>query len=304
MVVAEKINLAAEIYIRTLSPWFRRQYWQQHADEADASVLWPGFRRILGQHLAGDMSIVTAAITQPHPVQVASRSVFNRSRLYPDLWYYGYLLTLPEFRRQGLGERVIQAGLAEIRRAGAKYCSCYVEYGNRASVDLAERLGLVRLPLVRMVVRGVDSEITGDICLEPAHSPDVRQWVVKGEVQEGTAGEAIAADELHVPRSSLPWRSPDSALYWLYLGERIVGVARVSAQKSVVVPVIAPINSNSRKLTHAMVAAVSQAGCPVFVFASPALCGEYVDHYAGQDEVSCKLFSIFWTELNKPAGSH
>lgn len=304
MVVAEEVNLAAEMDIRALSLWFRRQYWRQHADEVDASVLWPGFRRILGQHLAGDMSIVTAAITQPNPVQVASRSVFTRSRLYPDLWYYGYLLTLPEFRRQGLGERTVLAGLAEIRRAGAKYCSCYVEYGNRASVDLAEKLGLVRLPLVRMVVRGVDSGMTGEICLEPAQSPDIRQWIAKGEVLGGTAGEAIAADELHVPKPSLPWRSPDSVLYWLHLGERILGVARVGAQKSVVVPVIAPINSDSRKLTHAMVAAVSQAGCPVFVFASPALCGEYVDCYAGQDEVSCKLFDIFWTELNKQAGSH
>lgn len=304
MVEVEKVNLTTEINIRALSLWFRRQYWHQHADEADASVLWPGFRRILGQLLAGDMSIVTAAITQPHPVQVASRSVFTRSRLYPDLWYYGYLLTLPEFRRQGLGERVMRAGLAEIRRAGAKYCSCYVEYGNRASVDMAEKLGLERLPLVRMVVRGVDSGMTGEICLEPAQSPDVRQWIAKGEVQGGAAGEAIAADELHVPRPSLPWHAPDSALYWLHLGEKILGVARVGAQKSVVVPAIAPINNDSRKLTHAMVTAVSQAGFPVFVFTSPALCGEYVDRYAGQDKVSCKLFSIFWTELNKPAGSH
>lgn len=300
---------AAKVDIRPLSLWFRRQYWRRHADEADASVLWPGLRQVLSQRLAGEVSLVTAATTRASPVQVASRSVFTRSRLYPDLWYYGYLLTLPEFRRQGLGERVMQAGLAEIRRAGGRYCSCYVEYGNRASVDLAEKLGLARLPWVRMVVRGAGGGASGEVSLTPARSTDVRQCLAAGmgaavhNLLGQGAGEAIAADELHVPGSSLPWRSPDSALFWMQMGEKVVGMARVGGHKSVIVPVIDPLDGDVPQLIHAMVVAVSQGERPAFVFLPSAICEEYVRRYAGRDGVSCNVFDIFWGDITKPQGA-
>lgn len=308
MAEAVGCDLAANVDIRPLSLWFRRQYWRRHADEADASVLWPGFRLLLSQRLAGEVSLVTAATTRTSPVQVASRSVFTRSRLHPDLWYYGYLLTLPEFRRQGLGERVMQAGLTEIRRAGGRYCSCYVEYGNRASVDLAEKLGLARQPWVRMVVRGVGGAASGGVSLTPARSMDVRQCLAAGmgaAVQDllgGAAGEAIVADELHVPGSSLPWRSPDSALFWLQLGEKVVGMARVGRYKSVIVPVIDPLDGDPTQLIHAMVSLVSQGERPAFVFLPSAICGEYVGRYAGRAAVSCKVFDIFLGDITTLQG--
>ena len=196
-------KLAVDLNVQRLSLAFRRRYWTRHADEPDASILWPGIRQQIGQWLAGESPIVAAALTASSKPVVASRAIFSRSQTLHDLWYYGYFYTLPKYRRLGLGERVMRDGLAAIAKAGARNCSCYVAENNHASADLAIKLCFQKLPFVRVVFRDAQDALH-TIRSQVAETTNVRLLVgattLINRIVGGNDVTALITDELTIKR--------------------------------------------------------------------------------------------------------
>ncbi len=245
--------------VQRLSLAFRRNYWTRNADEQDAGNLWAGFRPELSRWLSGETSIVIGALTTPAPSIVASRSVFTRSIVDHEHWFYGYFYTHPTFRRQGLGESVMRAGLMEIAKLGGRCCSCYVAENNSASIDLAIKLGFRQLPFIRVVFRGGhDSERDCRNVLaeaKDAHlSSDINE-LVNAMIGDWGAN-AIVKEELLVRKPWQPWRRADSHLVKVYNEGICLGVGRVGPNRGILLPDLKAINNDPTGLILAAVAAI------------------------------------------------
>lgn len=289
-------NEFANLIVQRVSPAFRRGYWTRNRDELDAAVLWPGLRQELVQWLACESPIVIAALAGSGEAFVASRSVFSRSQTLRDLWYYGYFYTLPNFRRLGLGERVLREGLAEIGKAGARYCSCYVADDNRASADLAIKLGFRRLPFVRVVFSGAEDAAVLAVLQGPAETGDVRMLAgamdLIGRVTGGAEGAAIITDELFVRHPWQPWKTADSRLVRLGHEKIGIGIGRIGPYKAVLLPDPDVLVGDSVEMLLSAVSAMrGDMKRPVFSFV-PLRIAECLRK--SRHKASCEIFDVFW----------
>ncbi len=261
-----------DLRVQRLSLSFRQGYWTRHPDEPDAPILWLGIRQEVGRWLAGESTIVIGALAKSDQEIVASRSVFSQSSTCRDLWYYGYFYTLPNFRRLGLGERVMREGLAEITKAGARNCSCYVAESNHASADLAIKLGFKKLPFVRVVFRSAGEGTPNSVHCHLAETSDVR--LLAGAISlinpiVGSTQEApVITDELFVRPPWLPWKTADSQLIWLeHEQSGKLGIARIGPHKAVFLPNLdALTNDQVTPVLSAVSALSAKKQRPVFTF--------------------------------------
>lgn len=290
-------KLLVDLNIRRLSPAFRQGYWTRNSDEPDAPVLWSGLRQEIGRWLAGESPIVIGALANSDEAIVASRSVFSRSQTLRDLWYYGYFYTLPKYRRLGLGERVMREGLAEIAKAGARNCSCYVAENNHASADLAVKLGFQKLPFVRVVFRSTEECTLHAIHRRLAETCDVRllagAMTLIDQVIGCTEGAPVVTDELFVRPPLLPWKPADSQLIHLehnHGGK--LGIARIGLHKAVFLPNLDALTNDPVSLVHSAVSALcDKKQRPVFAFLPRPIADSLrKTELTGQ----CEIYEIFW----------
>ena len=225
-----------------LSLAFRRSYWTRHPDEPDAGLLWPGMRSLLSQGLAGGLSRVFGAVSEGPSPLVASRVIFSRSPTRRDVWYYGNFSTHPDFRRQGLGERALAAGLEALARDGAQGCGCFIADDNLPSAALARKLGFRRLPVVRIAL--ASDSWQGDPARADQLTPVVGQgaaghprWLplLQGLGIAETEASVVLADELNRLRPLLPWRQTPDRLMLLAHDSGSAAFMRVGAHATVVV---------------------------------------------------------------------
>lgn len=296
-------NEFEDFRIKKLSPLFRCNYWTLHSNEPDATILWSGLRSEVGRWLACEFSVVIGALTALNEVEtVASRSVFSRSLTLRDLWYYGYFYTLPNFRRVGLGERVLREGLAKIRAAGARRCSCYVADDNYASAELAIKLGFRRLPFVRVVFR-VIKDITSDVVRkEPTAIDDIRKFPgymkLIDEIVCGGDGAAVVMDELLVRKPWQPWKSPDSRLILLEFNKGSLGIGRIGMHKSVLLPDIDMLMSDPVGLLLSAVSAMREnQEIPVSAFL-PRTIVESLQEV--KRNLAYEVYDIYWHKFLAP----
>ncbi len=285
-----------DLNIRHLSLAFRQRYWTRHADEPDASILWPGIRQQIGQWIAGELPLVTAALTTSGEPVVASRAIFSRSQTLHDLWYYGYFYTLPKYRRLGLGERVMRNGLAAIAKAGARNCSCYVAENNHASADLAIKLGFQKLPFVRVVFR--DSQNASHTTRSQlAETTNVRllagAWTLINRIAGGKVGAAVITDEVTIPRPWQPWKSAESQLVYLkHENGEILGIGRIGLHKAIFLPDIDKLSSDPEGMIFSSASVLSRhKNFPVFTF----LPRHIVDSLQNLKLTSkYEIYDVFW----------
>ena len=69
---------------------------------------------------------------------VGNISLFASNKPHPDTWLIANVGVHPDFRRRGIGDRLVQAGLAQIRRRGGRLALLQVDCDN----DTARRLYL------------------------------------------------------------------------------------------------------------------------------------------------------------------
>lgn len=230
---------ADDLVLRQLSGCFRRSYWRARRDEADATALWPGAWNWLAQWMSGEAPLVIGAVTRSRPVIVAARAIFSPSRIRQDLWYYGYLHTRSDYRRRGLGEAVMKAGLAAIKARGGKICCGYVAADNLASIRLNEKIGFRKLPFARVHLHGSVNECRPLPCARFLDVVDIRR--VQGadkliaQIASGQDGMALMLESLTVRRPRRWWGEPDSRLAQLEYAGTIVGIARVGAGGTIIV---------------------------------------------------------------------
>ena len=105
---------------------------------------------------------------------LAGRILFQRSLLDPTLWHYGYLLTHPDFRRRSLGRRLMEVGLSELLRRGARWGACYVASDNTSSLRLNARMGYLESGIVRAHVEAGQEE-PGDLRILTLPERDLRR---------------------------------------------------------------------------------------------------------------------------------
>lgn len=287
-------NESADLRVQCLSPAFRRKYWTRNAREPDTDILWSGLKKELARWLAGERSVVVAVLTTTEAV--ASRSVFSRSLIRDDLWYYGYFYTSPDFRRLGLGERVMRHGLLEIERAGARYCSCYVAIDNRASADLAVKLGFRRLPFVRVVFRGSEDAARHAIRLSVAESDDVGQLAGAADLIDkvvgGSEGAPVVTEELLVRKPWQPWKSAENRLVRLeHEGQRL-GIARIGPHKAVLLPDMEVFSGHPMALMISAVSALSGDSLrPVHVFLPRAALNDVLEYPC---QITREAYDVMW----------
>ncbi|MBK7646016.1 MAG: GNAT family N-acetyltransferase [Betaproteobacteria bacterium] len=285
---------------------FRRDYWTRNADEPDAPILWSGIRQEVGRWLAGESTIVIGALANSDNEIVASRSLFSRSPTCSDLWYYGYFYTLPNFRRMGLGERVMHEGLAEIAKLGARNCSCYVAENNHASADLAIKLGFKKLPFVRVVFRGTEEGIPNTVHHELVETSDVRllaeAMTLIDQVIDRTEGAPVITDELFIRPPWLPWKIADSQLIKLEHNQiGTLGIARIGRHKAVFLPNRDVLTNDPATLLLSAASALNdKKQRPVFAFLSRRIANSLrKTKHTGQYEI----FNIFWHARLQQKGS-
>lgn len=287
----------AELSIRRFSTAFRQTYWTRHSDEPDAPILWSGLRQELGKWLARESPIVIGAITAPGEKVVVSRSVFSRSPTCRDLWYYGYFYTQPGFRRLGLGERVMRAGLNEIRRVGAQYCSCYVAEDNYASADLAIKLGFHKLPFVRVVFRDINECISHPVSRRlmgkssASLVTDIPSLI--DQILGGKDGASVITDELTIRSPWQPWKSAEDQLVQLEDDKGgNLGIGRIGPSKAVLVPNLDKLSNDVDGLILSIVSAMGEGKKrPVFAFFPRSVADSLVKAKLSGE---CEFYDVFW----------
>jgi len=230
----------------------RRKRWGAGCDEPDAQLLWPGVRAFLSQWLAGDQTIVVAALADDG--RVAARALFSRSVVRPDLWFYGNLVTHPEFRRRGLGLAVTRLGLETVRARGARCSACYIAEDNLASQALNEQVGCRALSYVRLRLCARDGGPPAGTILLSAPETDVRDLPGSGPLLEALGpaeGREVVLEEMVVRRPLLPWKSPGSALARVERDGDLLALVRCGRQ---VANVIASPGLAGRDLARAFAA--------------------------------------------------
>ena len=65
---------------------------------------------------------------------------FQTNDINGEKWYYGMLEVIDEYWRRGIAQSMVETGLENLRRKGAKKVCCDVRRSNIASVKLHEKL--------------------------------------------------------------------------------------------------------------------------------------------------------------------
>jgi ribosomal protein S18 acetylase RimI-like enzyme len=220
--------LREEVKIGTISAFERRRRWGSNADERDASILWPGCRRLLAACLQGQKSFVVGATSQEKDL-VISRVIFVQSLVNPAIWHYGYLFTLPEYRGKNIGLRVMQTALATVRCLGGRYSSCFVARNNLASIKLNEKLGYRKLPFIRMRLDSRGIHRPSRLQLRTLETWDFSEAEGVLRILESIAGREsvdILKEEFLQHRPFLPWKPSENRLLEINRDGQILGFAR------------------------------------------------------------------------------
>lgn len=75
--------------------------------------------------------------------EVIGRMHCVKNESNPELWYYGDLFVVKEYRRNGIATRMIKAAIEHLSEIGATQLICYVEPENTASRNLQTSAGFV-----------------------------------------------------------------------------------------------------------------------------------------------------------------
>ena len=250
--------------IRQLTALERRRTWGSQKGGGDARVLWAGCYREARARLARRSSVVVGAIAaledmnvengtarselpvssgcesyarlREDYILVVSRALFLQSGINDRLWSYGYLWTDFRYRRRGLALQVLREGLRIIQGMGGHHCSCFVAQGNQSSVDLAKKLGFIRLGFVRLVFAGaVRSEVPIEegsaqiVLVECSTQCSVSSNLPARLLESFGVGAELVVEGLTVGRSLIPWRRNMSRIVKLVYCDRILGLARIES---------------------------------------------------------------------------
>jgi ribosomal protein S18 acetylase RimI-like enzyme len=92
--------------------------------------------------LSGQDLFVFLAYVDTSP---AGMGTARKSRVEEGVWYNGFAYTRSEFRKRGLGRKIILERLREIKRRGGEKIRTFIEAGNKDSISNVESFGFKRV---------------------------------------------------------------------------------------------------------------------------------------------------------------
>jgi hypothetical protein len=134
----------------------------------------------------------------------------------------------------------MRQGLAEIQRAGARFCSCDIAAGNHASEELALKLGFRRLPFARVVFRGGHDSTSHVVHQRLAETFDIRLLAGAMDLAENVAGSlegaAVIVDELLIQSPLQFWKVAERQLVRLWHESEDLGIGLIGPDNVVLLP--------------------------------------------------------------------
>ena len=119
-----------------------------------------------------------------------------------NLWYYGDLFVIPEYRRMGIAARMIKAAIDHLKDLGAKTLRVYVEPDNLPSIALHKSIGFEEKPCQGFNNLILDGELMFELDLPCPYSvipakTDKAMFVTRfySENIESLHGKPISLDE-------------------------------------------------------------------------------------------------------------
>lgn len=111
---------------------------------------------------------------------VIGRLYCLKNRKNENLWYYGDLFVSPNYRRNKIATKMLEAAMEKLKESGAEILRAYVEPANTASINLQKSLGFIEKPYEVFDHLLNEGDIMFELCLPS-----------KYEVIPATAEEAI-----------------------------------------------------------------------------------------------------------------
>ncbi len=129
-----------------------------------------------GKHFSDCFNVVTTNISG----DVIGRLYCLKNRKNEKLWYYGDLFVSPDYRRNKIATKMLEAAIEKLKESGAEILRTYVEPANTASINLQKSLGFIEKPYEVFDHLLNEGDIMFELCLPS-----------KYEVIPATAEEAI-----------------------------------------------------------------------------------------------------------------